>query len=209
MYNESNLSLRIHPGDRDEAQDDAPSLPAQLCPQPWAQRCPWLKGPSGRGASSAGVGAVGQGLPRASPNLLQEVPVVLGPQRGLSTRTGDWRGPQDIPQPRVPRPPSHPVLSPSAFLGVTPAPNSRAFPQQPGRFRPIHGASRAGLGEVGSPGTQFRRGLAVPLREPGDRTQTLPRGSQVGAEVMIWRPNTRSNSEPLVPKSGKSSVEWH
>lgn len=45
LHNESNLPLSVHPGDRDEAQDDAPSLSAHLCPQPWAQRCPWLKGP--------------------------------------------------------------------------------------------------------------------------------------------------------------------
>ena len=176
----------------------SPGLSAAL-----VQRALGERGVLGRGRGS-GSGAA-KGLPEPSAGS----PCCPGAARRPRHEEWGLEGPPSCPPAPCPETPSHPVLSPSAFLGVTPAPSSRASPQQPGRFRPLHGASRAGLGEVGSPGTQFRRGLTVPLREPGDRTQTLPRGSRVGAEGMIWGPSTRSNSEPLVPKSGKSSVEWH
>ena len=114
---DSNSSLSIHAGHRDGPQHGCPQLLCSPVSTALGSALPWLKGPSGRGVSSAGGGAAGQAPPRASPNLLQEVPVVLGSHRGLGTRSGDWRGPQAVPQPRVPRPPVTPSSAPRPSWG--------------------------------------------------------------------------------------------
>lgn len=131
---------RCHPG------WEAPSSSAHLCPHTWAQRCPWLKGPSGSGVSLVGVGQTGQRPPRASPTSCRNShPGVCshgaprGPQhRGLGAGGAPCSKSPQSPPPQAPLPP-----------WVTSAPNSRALSQQPGGAPPLPAANR----EVGSPGT--------------------------------------------------------